>query len=383
MKHIVLVLHFYQPPTQTLATTQAILETCYLPLLRMLTTKKNIGITLNLSGSLLEQLEQLKATEFFELTNQLLDSGKIELVNSAMYHSLLPVTPTFVWTRQVQRNKEILSRLFHQTKLAGFFPPELAVDESHLAQLDSKYVILHESALHRTSIAQFNKTTLLVGNKDLIEICRSYPGLLQAKPFVSYLLNTFPKDELIILPNDAELFGHHYVERLQFLDELLDNPELTFITGSKAVSLFAKEAESIEQINISSWQNVNRLELWNEKPLQKKYLEFAELCANLTKQSTDPKVMQYLDQGWSSCYLYWLSNWPWWHPDLVSGGAECLMRSVRAADLPFQTKIEAENMYSSLLNSIWKFHWSKQVEEGYHHYDERRETVLASLPQLS
>ena len=101
-------MHFYQPPTQELKITKSVLENCYLPLLRMLSAKSGFGLTLNISGSLMIQLKKSGANEFFDLIKQLIADGKIEMVNSAMYHPLMPITPKDVLERQIVKNSQTL-----------------------------------------------------------------------------------------------------------------------------------------------------------------------------------------------------------------------------------------------------------------------------------
>jgi len=349
----------------------------------MLDLKKDVGVTLNLSGSLLEQLELLEgAIEFFSLTKKMMHEGKVELLNSSMYHPLLPLTPEKIWRRQVLKNKEILKRLLGVEGCSGFFPPELAIDQEHFDQLSAKYVIVHETAVKQSPIAQFHNTFLLAGKAELIEICRSFPGELKAASFLQYTAAKYPNEDLIILPNDAELFGHHYMERLTFLSQLLDSEEINCITASQAISIYGKSAKKVDTVQLSSWQNRPNLHLWTEKKLQQNLLSFARFCSELGAKSENALVQKLLDQGWSSCYLYWLSNFPWWHPDLVMSGIECLIRSVRASDLSFDQKNESELLFSQLSYQIWQYHWSAQVEIGYHQYDEVREKTLMSLPHL-
>src|SRR3989338_7396801 len=102
MKYWSMVLHFYQPPTQELKITKSVLESCYLPLLRMLSEKSGFGLTLNISGSLILQLKRLGADEFFDLIKKLISSGKVEIVNSVMYHPLMPITPKDILIRQIK-----------------------------------------------------------------------------------------------------------------------------------------------------------------------------------------------------------------------------------------------------------------------------------------
>src|SRR3989344_8222974 len=88
-----LILHFYQPPSQSLTLTELILRSSYLPFLDLLLTHPEIQMTLNISASLLLQLEQIKDHDFFEKIKALGNRGQIEFLNSAIFHPLLPPTP--------------------------------------------------------------------------------------------------------------------------------------------------------------------------------------------------------------------------------------------------------------------------------------------------
>jgi len=375
MKYFVVALHFYQPPTQDLAITQQILESCYLPLLRMLNEKKNFKITFNLSGSLLEQLEKLHATEFFELTKKLIDDGKVQLVSSIMYHSLLPLINSDTFERGVRKNSRIIERLISTKTPVGFFPPELAVDEKSLDSFQNTVLFVSEDAVTKHSpssipIFSYKTNTLLIGNKKIINLFRAYPKKLDIQKVFSFINKEFPKESLFILPNDSELFGHHYSERLKLLADLLDSSEVAFLSIKEAVAQFGKDMPVIRKINLSSWQNTNELDLWTKNTLQKKYLKLAKLATELTKKEESKEVFHYLDKGWSSCYFYWLSNWPWWYPDIVESGAKNLIKSVRScAHLSYEEKTRAEKLYFSLLSEIWQYHWSGEVEKNYELYE--------------
>src|SRR5258708_5385530 len=147
MKYWSMVLHFYQPPTQEPEITKTVLKSCYLPLLRILSEKSGFGLTLNISGGLLLQLKKLGADEFFDLVKKLIGDGKIEIVNSVMYHPLIPIIPKDVITRQINKNRETLKEMLGVETTTGFFPPELALDSESLNLIDSKYIFIDESSL--------------------------------------------------------------------------------------------------------------------------------------------------------------------------------------------------------------------------------------------
>ena len=173
------------------------------------------------------------------------------------------------------------------------------------------------------------------------------------------------EEDLIVTANDAELFGHHYSERLQVLADLLDAKEIKFITASEAVVKFGNQVKTISDVQTSSWQNCQRFDLWNKNGLQQEYLQLLKMVHDLTLGSLDGATEDLFDQANSSCYLYWLSNWPWWHPDLVGTGARNLIKCVRMSNIDYQMKSKAEEAYHSFLNKMWQYHWSGKVEAKY------------------
>jgi hypothetical protein len=126
------------------------------------------------------------------------------------------------------------------------------------------------------------------------------------------------------------------------------------------------------QIRPASWQSDLPLKdsrypwsLWlsPKNLLQNKYHELVRLAYHATKHpSATGLTRRYFFRGVSSCYYYWLSCWPWWHPDLVVSGATELVRAVRSLPSPcYRCKKRAENLFHEFSLSLWHHHWSKKV----------------------
>lgn len=377
MKDWAMLLHFYQPPTQELKITKSVLESCYLPLLRMLAAKSGYGLTLNVSGSLIAQLKKSGAEEFFDLIRKLITAGKIEMVNSVMYHPLMPITPKDVLERQTGKNSRMLKDLFGIESAAGFFPPELAVNEQVLDLIGSDYIFVDENApepksSEPVSIVKYDGKFLLINNRRIGEMFRSYPKKLSADTVADLVHQIRSQDDLIVTANDAELFGHHYAERLQVLVDLLDSKKIQFIKAAEAITKYRDEAKPVLGINDSTWQDCDNFDLWNKNILQGEYLELLKTVYGLTKGNLKGVAEDLLDQAFSSCYLYWLSNWPWWHPDLVGTGAGNLIKSVRMSNIDNQKKSKAEEAYHTFLNKMWQYHWSGKVEAKYKQWQAKK-----------
>jgi alpha-amylase/alpha-mannosidase (GH57 family) len=320
-----MLLHFYQPPTQEDNITWNILTFCYLPLLRMLDQKTGFGLTLNITGCLSEQLKRMKAVEFIELIERLETQGKIELVNSAKYHPIMPLFSNEVLSRQISIGAP------------AFFPPELAIDAKTLDFIPNKFVFIDESSIDiKTPIVRYKNKILLVNNREVCNLLRSYQGNLQANTVIDLL------KDFTVSANDVELFGHHYTERLQVLSDLLDNPNLKFIKASEAIEKFGHNPPEVIDIKSSTWQDCEKFDLWDKNDLQKEYLELLKTCE--------------VDSAYSSCYLYWLSNWPWWHPGLVRSGVELMPKSPAT---------------ENFLKHLWDYHNSGQVEKNYEAFNKK------------
>lgn len=364
-----MTLHFYQPPTQELEITKAILESCYLPLLKMLSKKSQFGLTFNISGSLLLQLKQLQAYDFFDLTKKLIKEEKIEIVTSVMYHPLLPLIPKDVAKRQIEKNSQIIKDLLGVSKTAGFFPPELAIDNDSLAYIDSAYIFIDETSIERKStlqkpILKLGEKYLLINNRKICDMLRSYPTELSIKTVTDFVEKT-TYENLLVTVNDAELFGHHYAERLQVLSDLLDSPNIRWLRASDALAKFRNRVPTISHIKASTWQDGRKFTLWSKNPLQKKYLQLLQVIYKIISNTTNTNALDLFDQGTSSCYLYWLSNWPWWHPGLVQSGYLQLLASV--GDLPISKKDteRIKTLSTDFLKDMWEYHWSGKVNETY------------------
>ncbi|MBU1000707.1 polysaccharide deacetylase family protein [Patescibacteria group bacterium] len=351
------------------------LKSCYLPLLRILSKKSGFGLTINVSGSLIAQLKKLKEDEFFDLLKKLSSEGKIEIISSAMYHPLIPITQKDTVIRQIKKNNQILKNVLGCGRTNGFFPPELAVDSRSLDLIDSKYILVDETSIDKKlkiqdSIVKYGKKYLLVNNRKVCEIMRAHRRELFAKKVADLVLRNTDKAGLIVTANDAEIFGHHFSERLHLLADLLDSKEIKFIKAADAVAKFGNQATTISGVKASTWDINQGFSLWNKNVLQKKYLKLLQSIYRFASESLNDTAVNFFDEGNSSCYLFWLSNWPWWHPGLADEGATQLMKCIRSLPVPGKEKIRIEKIYFDLLKDMWQYHWLGKAKIKYkEHYE--------------
>ncbi len=412
MRYWSLLLHFYQPPTQERALTQHILEACYLPVTELLLAHPHAKVTCNISGSLILELEAINAGPFFDNVKELVQRGQIELTNSPLYHPVIPLSPMGAIHRQLRYNSETVAFFFKTNRLAGLFPPELAMttDALHTLAPDYSWCMIDESSvtpdynLHiipHEALARFDNLNVVVSSRALVEIIRSYPSQINSTALISFIEQNTAEDTIIFSAHDVEVFGHHYEERIHLFEELITSDQLTFLTVSEGIERMHDRARVLENITSSSWQTTtqdlqqnNPFPMWYapSNRLQQLYDQLAkrsfEALSSIPRPKEDAGLVysfaeKHYDQGISSCYPYWLSNQPWWHPEFVEAGAQNLIKTIRALPVDKTVKLEGEKLYIELIQNMWQLHWSGQVEENFAQYEKQRQQALARLPDVS
>ncbi|HWC11818.1 MAG TPA: hypothetical protein VG455_11405, partial [Acidimicrobiales bacterium] len=87
---------------------------------------------LSLSGTLLETLSSPEfqgrvhgVVDCGSLLRQLQNSRIIDVLGTAYYHPVLPLTPPADWVEHVERWQRLGARLFDRNRFEGFWPPEM------------------------------------------------------------------------------------------------------------------------------------------------------------------------------------------------------------------------------------------------------------------
>ncbi|MCP4763548.1 MAG: hypothetical protein GY870_17375, partial [archaeon] len=122
--------HIYQPPVQIPSVIKQIVNESYRPILNALRDNPHVKITLNINGTLTEQLYDYKFNDVIEGIATLASRGQIDFTGSGKFHPLLPLIPDPEIKRQIQLNNETNRHFFGEVyKPRGFFPPEMAISE--------------------------------------------------------------------------------------------------------------------------------------------------------------------------------------------------------------------------------------------------------------
>jgi hypothetical protein len=131
MKHVCLLLHFYQPPTQDARVVERIDRECYGPVFGLL-RDSGARVAVNINYSLTEQLALGESPSLDDLAT----ATGVEFTGSGAWHPLFPLVPATEVRRQLRLNEEGNRRhLGQRFAPRGVFPPEMAVSPEVLSIL--------------------------------------------------------------------------------------------------------------------------------------------------------------------------------------------------------------------------------------------------------
>jgi predicted glycosyl hydrolase (DUF1957 family) len=371
-------LHIYQPPWQNKGVIDQISGESYEYLLTLFEKYPNFKASLNITGNLVEQLNEYRPDLLTRLQS-LVNKNQIELTSSAKFHALLPLLFKAEMKRQIELNQETLAQYFDLNKIKGFYMPEMSYSDDVakiVKKAGFKWIILdpinYKGILEEDILYIHKKTKLKVVFRNR-EISKSYPAEVIYKK-----LKKNEKAQTIITGTDGEIYGHFHEDWQGHLEKILQNKNLEVNT----VSRYLAGLESEKKINLraASWESFETelknkvpFALWND-PKNKIHKSLWKLVAMSTKLVDKYKKdknwhwsRNHLDRALSSCTFWWASAKKpsdfsplTWNPDMIDNGAEELIRSVRSLDsASAKEKIKAEKIYIDIKKNTWTDHWNK------------------------
>jgi len=394
-------LHFYQPANAEFYNIRKALDKSYWRLLRLMEEHPNLKMTFNVSGCLLERLEEAKEKDFLDRLKFLVKKGRVEITGTAYYHGFLPLLPEIEIIRQIKDNEKILKRTFGKNfKPTGFFLPEMSYSSSVakiIKRLGYQWIILDEIAFNgggkelpdikRLYIDEASGLKVIFRSR---EMSGTYPPdklipLLKKKNLKE---NLKKEDEIILTATDAELYGLRHEDPSGEMEKLAKLNDLQTTTLSRYVKKISSKKGLKIKIWPSSWDSTpaevkagKSYSLWQDKnnKIQTGLWKLAYLALSLeTKYKKDKNYYWYrwhLARGLASCTFWWASAHDFskmygpyaWSPDDVERGLEDLVRSIRSLnDLKTKKqKLEAEKYYLKIKKLIWETHWKKHWKKQY------------------
>lgn len=372
-------LHFYQPPHQNPALLKIVVRESYRFLLNFFKKNPNLRLTVNISGSLTELLEQHGHHKIIQGFKELALREQIELVGSAKYHPILPLLPEEEIKRQIELNNNINQTYFGNAyNPKGFFCPEMAYNDKVgrvLKKMGFKWIILDEIAFNgKLNEIDYNKKYLDREN-GLYIIFRNRNI---SKSFVPEFIykNKEKMSKVVITATDAEMYGHHHKEPKKYLNKIILDENIVTLP----ISIFLKQLKEEEKIMPmpSSWESTEKdlhagmpFAMWSDpnNDFHKMLWELTNMAINFNNEYNiddhDEWARRHLNRGLASCTWWWMAERkidvfsPWaWSPDEIAKGAEEIIRSIRSlGDLPTEKKLQAEKLYQKFMGDVWEKHW--------------------------
>lgn len=327
MKHIGLLLHFYQPPTQDPEIVKKINEECYLPLFQLL-LDTGVPVTINMNYSLTEQLAEF-APETLEIVSKLSSQS---FTSSGAFHPIFPLIPDGEVQRQLSLNdmgnKELIGEVFNPT---GAFPPELALDMQTIKLIgklgyswtvtdDVPWVFEHSDVPSKWIPSVDGIGVFLRSNfwSNLISF-HGGSGDEMVKRMIRDLHEwSGEEDSYIILAMDGETFGHHREGAIEsFLTPFFAQLNMEKnITISSLQTIFDKFPKKESFIPTGSWSTVP-LDLETEEPFplwnhslnenHTAYWKLLNFVLQKARKLPETEVATLVDKMLYSCPMWWAS----------------------------------------------------------------------------
>ncbi|MFH1610323.1 MAG: hypothetical protein ABIA91_00345 [Patescibacteria group bacterium] len=368
-------LHFYQPPTNPKEDINRVVEQSYQPLVDFLKQHKDTKVTINISACLTEKLFSLGHTKLLKDFSDLEKKQQIEFVESAAFHSILPLLPEKEIKKQIKINNEINSKRFgKEYNPKGFYLPEMAYSlkvANIIEGMGYKYIILDEIAINKDLKKKIDNNIKYVLKNGLQVVFRNRKI---SQTFVPKTINKPDQEKIIITATDAELYGHRYWNWWSTYSSLSKKIQ------TKTISEYLKtlkEKKTVQPVKCS-WESTPKelkknipFALWNNprNKIHSSLWRFTDFVLKLNYANQEDKnhfaSRLHLENGLASCTFWWASKKDFklfspvaWNPHMIEKGAHELLYSVRSLEnIDLKLKIKAEKMFSQIRNMVWNKHW--------------------------
>ena len=375
-------LHIYQPAEQQPDILEAIVAQSYRPILEGIRKYKQIRLTFNVNGALLELFDKYQYYDLIDILKTVGKEGRIEFTSSAKYHAFLPFLEEGEIIRQIKINDETNKFFLGDAyKPKGFFPPEMAYKEKLseiVSDLGFKWMILDEIActgepgkVNYSKIYKIKNTDLLVffrerrlSNLIMSAVVRSRETLVEA------MKDDLKSGRYLITAMDAETFGHHRPGLEKMLFDVFEAPEFKLIQISdipkyyKEVieimpvkSTWASSKEDIKKnIQFLSWSDPeNIIHKWQWDLVN---LVLKEVKAMDKKHPRYDLVRKKMDLALASDHFWWASAKPWWSLEMIEDGIYRLLDTIRTIpDISKEKLEEARDYYEKIISTA--FNWQR------------------------
>lgn len=391
--------HIYEPPGWPKSIVLKVAKESYRPILKIIKAQPSLKITLNIAGSLTEQLVRYKILDIINDIKTLAKAGKIELTGSAKYHTILPLIPEEEAIRQIKLNERVNRKYFgnvYQPK--GFFPPEMCYSEKVaklIRRLGYQWILIDEiSYKGKLGKVKFDKKFCLKAT-DLAMVFRNR----LISDFISFEAPADDPDKFfdkiskegrsnpyLITAMDGENLGHHRhkvdelwaklvahddVETLT-LTEYLQNLKKKKTIRPKESSWSTEENEMAKHTPFNLWQNPKN----PVHQLQWQLLNLAIKVVNENKNSRHYQIARaYLDENLYSDPFWWASAQPWWDSSVIKKAALDLKKTISLVGNEMVKK-KAEIIKNQIVKMATDWDKSGQAKKMAKNYLKEQKRIL-------
>ena len=381
------VLHYYQPPTQDPGLVKKVAKQTYASSAESLPS----GMTINISGILLELLNRYGRSDIIEGWREVLRQKEIEILTSSNYHTILPLIPPEEARRQIEiQNRNLKERLGIEENPRGLWLPEMAFAPSIskiAREMGIEYVLLPESSCTKSEIPYSQVTEDSEGvkhlfrHKDLsMEFCNlEITDLREVEKKIQRYFDSGETNNTLLLCMDGEWFGHHnqnikmkdVTEFLQHLKEIgIELKKISDIIDS-STSMRLDPTEGSWLATQEEAKKGNPYPLWKRKGNAfhskqwkqiKRLLSLSGVAEQVASESGSFKIgRKQLDESLHSCQMFWATpERESYFPIFVLRGALLQMEAAfhlheaiqTSPDAEMLTRQEARKLYNSILKGF-------------------------------
>jgi ribosome-associated translation inhibitor RaiA len=381
--------HIYQPASQQPDILEAVVAQSYRPILEAIKNQKNVSLSLNVNGALLELFDKHGYSDLIETLKGLLDEGRLEITGCAKYHAFLPLIEEDEIIRQIKLNDETNKFFLGPSyKPKGFFPPEMGFKEELIpivSDLGFEWIILDEIALGGKTGQVDYKKIYKIKNSKLLVFFRErrasnliMSALIRTAEALKHVMEKdFASGRYLVTAMDGETFGHHRPGLQNLLPELFAASEFQFIKISDIPKYF-KDVVEVEPVK-STWasslddiqKNIQFLSWFDpENVIHQWQWQLFELVLDavhsLDKKHPDYKqIRSSMDIAMASDHFWWASAKPWWSLEMIEDGAWRLLETIRMCPGIAKEKLQkASELYEKIISTAFEWQRSGQVRKN-------------------
>ncbi|MES2471118.1 MAG: hypothetical protein V4526_02725 [Patescibacteria group bacterium] len=381
-------LHVYQPAEQQRDILEAIVTQCYRPIFTHIRDNKDLRLTININGALLELFARDGYTDLIDCLKEAGKDGRVEFTCSAKYHAFLPFLSKEEIIRQIQINNDTMKRYLGDSyKPRGFFPPEMGFKPELapiLNEMGFEWVILDEIALTGTPGAIDNSKQYKIKGTDMKVFFRDrrLSNLIMSavvrspETLKEAMKGEIQNDNYVITAMDGETFGHHRPGLEKMLFNVWSGKEYDLVNISDlsalgietvevqpVASTWASSKEDIDHnIQFLSWADPeNKIHKWQNELLA---LTLKEVYAMDKTHPRYDQVRMKMDLGLASDHFWWASAKPWWSVEMIEDGAYRLLDTIHLVpDVSAETLSKASKLYENIISTAFNWQRTGRIRE--------------------